>query len=185
VLSPDAFDILRSAFEDDRLNIGCFRSRFAGEGVLLRCYSFFTRFESVFTSFGDQGIVVRKDFYRLLGGFPDWPLFEDVQFLRLARRRTAIRKFQAEATTSGRRFTANGALRQQLRNFFLLMQFLGGRSPNELAFKYPRQGAHPEKRLPGIPVPSSNGKGQIFAGHITGTTAPRGSTSLTNTETHQ
>jgi len=98
--------------------------------------AWFSRFDSVFTRFGDQGIVVRRPFYEQLGGFPPWPLFEDVEFLRRARRLTRGWSFPADVTTSARRFRRHGVLRQQLQNTRLLLRFLAGTSPERLAAEY-------------------------------------------------
>jgi len=35
-----------------------------------------TRFDSIWTSFGDQGILIRRDLYTRIGGFDRWPLLE-------------------------------------------------------------------------------------------------------------
>ena len=102
----------------------------------LRLCSWLTRFDSVFTRFGDQGIVVRRAFYTSLGGFPAWPLFEDVELLRQARRETRVWSLPAELTTSARRFRRCGPVRQQMRNGRLLVRFLLGTAPDVLAREY-------------------------------------------------
>lgn len=84
----------------------------------------------------DQGIAVRRSFYEQLGGFPPWPLFEDVEFLRRARRRTRVWSFPSPVKTSARRFQRRGATRQQLQNTMLLLRFLAGASPVRLAAEY-------------------------------------------------
>ncbi len=136
LLPPDTAEVLASAFADDRTQIGSFRLRFDRAGWFLHSCGWFTRFDSVFTRFGDQGIVVRRDFYGQLGGFPAWPLFEDVELLRRARRLTPVVSFPAAVTTSARRFQRAGHLRQQWRNGWLLCRFLAGASPHALAAEY-------------------------------------------------
>ena len=116
--------------------IATFRLRFDRAGWFLRSGAWCTRFDSVFTRFGDQGILVRRDFYTDLGGFPEWPLFEDVELLRRARRRTRIWSLPAHVTTSARRFERHGAWRQQALNARLLLRFLTGTSPFKLAQRY-------------------------------------------------
>lgn len=136
LLPPDTAEVLARAFADDRTQIGSFRLRFDRAGWFLHSCGWFTRFDSVFTRFGDQGIVVRRDFYGQLGGFPAWPLFEDVELLRRARRITRVVSFPAAVTTSSRRFQRGGHLRQQWRNGWLLCRFLAGASPHALAAEY-------------------------------------------------
>jgi rSAM/selenodomain-associated transferase 2 len=142
-LPADAAALLAREFADGRTLIGTFRLSFdCGSWFLCAC-AWFTRFDSVFTRFGDQGIVIRRDFYATLGGFPSWPLFEDVELLRRARRLTSIRSFPAAVTTSARRFHRHGPLRRQFHNARLLLRFLLGAAPELLAAEY-----HPEPAAP-------------------------------------
>jgi len=124
---PDrAFTILSQQFTDPEVRIGTFRLRFDHDHWLLRLYAFWSRFDSVLTRFGDQVIVVRRDFYEQIGGFPDWLMLEDVHLLRCARRCTRVHSFPAEVTTSARRYHKNGLLRNQLRNSRIMLAYLFG-----------------------------------------------------------
>lgn len=136
LLPPAAGPVLARAFADPAVKIGTFRLAFDAPGLWYRGFAWCSRFDSVCTRFGDQGIVVRRDFYAALGGFAPWPLFEDVDLLRRARRRTRIHSFPAAVTTSARRFHRGGPVRQQLRNGWLLLRFLAGTSPETLAASY-------------------------------------------------
>jgi len=124
-----------------------------GHAWWLRRSAWLARFDSVFTRFGDHGILIRTDLYRAIGGFPDWPLFEDVELLRRARRRCGrIDLLAASVTTSDRRFAAVGAGRQQVRNAWLLVRFLAGADPHRLAREYPSADRLPT-RSDALPVP--------------------------------
>lgn len=135
-LPPDALAVIERGLADPRVRIGTFRLSFDSGSWFLRVCAWFTRYDSVFTRFGDQGIVVRRDFYTQLGGFPAWPLFEDVELLRRARRLTRIISFPSAVITSARRFRRGGHLGQQCRNGWLLCRFLAGTSPYILAAEY-------------------------------------------------
>ena len=135
-LPSNVFDVLGEFFKDPRVELGTFRLKFDVDHWLLSLSCFFTRFDSLWTSFGDQGIVVRKSFFEKLGGFPDWSLFEDVEFLRRARKVTKIYSFPATATTSSRRFQRNGVVRQHFINAWLILRYLFGADPQKLAIKY-------------------------------------------------
>ena len=126
----------RTAFADPAISVACFRLRFDHPDWLLTTYAFFSRFESALTSFGDQGILVRRSFFAAIGGFPDWPLFEDVDLLSRARRRTRIKKLPVAVTTSAVRFLENGVLRQQLLNAGLMLRYSLGASPESLHRRY-------------------------------------------------
>src|SRR5262249_18424664 len=130
------FSVLTRFFQDSSVKIGTFRLSFDHPNSWLRFYAFFTRFDSMFTRFGDQCIAVRKSFFEELGGFPDWPLFEDVHFLRTARKKTRIVSFPASVVPSARRFSRIGMIRTQLLNGWLVLQYLLGVSPQKLAAQY-------------------------------------------------
>ncbi len=136
---PDhAFYLLRREFRNPSIRIGTFHLSYDNDSPLLRFYSWFTRFDSVFTKFGDQCIIVRRAFYDALGGFPQWPLFEDVKFLQDARTADRIHLIPGVVTTSARRFVGHGIIRQQVKNGFYLLLYLIGVSPITLAKRYNR-----------------------------------------------
>lgn len=128
--------LIAAAFADPAVAIACFRLRFDRRHWLLACYAWCSRFDSLFTTFGDQGILMRRTLFDALGGFPDWPLFEDVELTRRARRLTRIYKLPAAVTTSAVRFLRHGMLRQQLRNAWLILRYLLGASPAALYQSY-------------------------------------------------
>ncbi len=135
-LPVETFKILTDEFKNENKKIGTFRLGFPENKKILKFYTFFSRFDSIFTTFGDQCIVIRKDFFYSIGTFPDWVLFEDVHLLREARKITKINSFPAIVQTSARRFTQNGLIRQQLRNFFYIIWYLLGATHKELEKKY-------------------------------------------------
>ena len=126
ILPHNAFETLRSYFQNKDIQIGTFRLKFDEQHWLLKFYSYFTRFDSIFSRFGDQCIVVRKPFFDGLGGFPDWKIFEDVKILEEARKQTTIVSFPFPVTSSARRFLKNGIIRQQLINGWLILRYMMG-----------------------------------------------------------
>jgi len=67
-------------------------------------------------------------------------LFEDVDFLRRARRISHIYSFPAAVVTSARRYRNSGIVRQQFRNLWLMLQYLAGAPPEVLAKAYREMG---------------------------------------------
>ena len=128
--------VLDEFFSDPKVLIGSFRLRFDDDHWFLRLSGYCTRFDSILTRFGDQGIVLRRNFFDELGGFPEWSLFEDVDFLRRARSKTKIHSFPAEVVTSARTFKLNGPIRQQVKNGILILKYLAGVPPEKLAKEY-------------------------------------------------
>ncbi len=135
-LPPNVDPVVARFIAQAKTPVATFRLQFDHPGWFLRACCACTRFDSVFTRFGDQGILIRRSFYHELGGFPPWPLFEDVALLQRARRRAKIHSLPAAVTTSARRFQAHGHLRQQWWNARLLLRYLGGTSPHVLAAEY-------------------------------------------------
>ena len=135
-LPNGALELLKQEFLRTDVQVGTFRMRFDLNHWFLNMSGYLTRFDSILTRFGDQCIVVRRNFFNELGGFPDWPLFEDVEFLRRARKRTRIWSFPMEVITSARRFQKNGIYRQQMFNGLLVLQYCFGADVKKLAEKY-------------------------------------------------
>jgi len=135
-LPAGAFTFLQETFANEQIQVGAFRIQFSPGNWFLNTCARFSRFDTILTTFGDQCLVVRRSFFKSLGGFPDWPLFEDVHFLQKARQQTRVIKFPRTATSSARRFQEGGTVRQLLRNGWLLGQYLAGVSPEQLAERY-------------------------------------------------
>ena len=78
--------------------------------------------------YGDQGLLISKDFYRGLGGFQALPLMEDVDLVRRIGRRRLV-TLPAEAITSAARYRRDGWWRRPIRNLALLALFFLGAPP--------------------------------------------------------
>jgi rSAM/selenodomain-associated transferase 2 len=138
-LPADAFNVISEYMFISNVNIATFKMKFDTENFLMKIYSWFTKFDSIFTTFGDQVIVIRRSFFDELGGFADFPLFEDVELLRKARKETKVYKLPSYITTSGRRFVRNGIIKTQLLNGLYIMEYLLGVSPTKIYKKYFRE----------------------------------------------
>jgi rSAM/selenodomain-associated transferase 2 len=136
ILPENAFTLIDQTMNQKDEQIATFRIAFDNPHWLLQAYAYFSRFDSVFTRFADQCIVIRSTFFESIGRFPDWPIFEDVELLRNARRFTSIVSLNATAITSARRFLHNGIVKQQFSNAVLVARYLLGASPHDLALSY-------------------------------------------------
>jgi len=135
-LPAGAFAAIDSALVDPEIVGGTFRLRFDHDAVALRLYAWCTRFRWRLLHYGDQGIFVRRATFEALGGFREWPIMEDVDFLaRLdAAGRTVL--LPLAVITSARRFARHGVVRQQLLNTALMAGYLAGVAPTRLARWY-------------------------------------------------
>jgi rSAM/selenodomain-associated transferase 2 len=84
-------------------------------------------------AYGDQGLLIRRELFQSVGGYPDLPLMEDVAMIRLLRRRTRVTRLPAPLVTSGRRYRHGGVLRTWLKHTALISLYLIGTSPARLA----------------------------------------------------
>ncbi|MCH8033673.1 MAG: TIGR04283 family arsenosugar biosynthesis glycosyltransferase [Bacteroidetes bacterium] len=135
-LPVNAFSLINEYLLVRKVDIATFKMKFDKESFLMDIYSWFTKFDSIFTSFGDQVIVIRRDFFNKLNGFPNLALFEDVELCRKARSKTKIYKLPAFVTTSARRFETGGTLKTQLLNGLYFFQYLIGIDPDNIYKKY-------------------------------------------------
>ena len=86
--------------------------------------------------YGDQGIFVRKDRFIKLGGFPELPLLEDVELVRLLAKEGDIIIAPGTVVTSARRWQGLGILSTTIINQLILLGYWLGVSPNRLARLY-------------------------------------------------
>ena len=85
--------------------------------------------------YGDQGLLVRRDDYDRVGGYPDWPLMEDVALVRKLGWSVAL---PATARTSAGRYLRDGWVRRGARNLWTLARYFSGADPDQLAKTYRR-----------------------------------------------
>lgn len=88
---------------------------------------------------GDQAIFARAEAFRAVGGFPAFPLFEDVVLVRRLRRHGRFRPVDAVARTSRRRWEGEGFWRTIALHWLLRAAFWAGVSPDRLAARYGRR----------------------------------------------
>jgi rSAM/selenodomain-associated transferase 2 len=118
---------------------GCFRMRVRAEGPLYRlidaCATARVRLTGLV--YGDQGLFVRRDVFRRVGGFPPLRLMEDVFISRALSRLGRVVVAEPRLAVSPRRWQRAGLLRQTLRNWALTTLAAGGVHPDRLAAFYP------------------------------------------------
>ena len=95
--------------------------------------------------FGDQALFVRRTAFDAVGGFPDLPLMEDLEFSRRLHRAGRTVVLPATSTASARRLTAHGTVRMIAFMQYLKLRYLTGADPERLHLRY-QQG--PGLRLP-------------------------------------
>ncbi|PSQ82797.1 MAG: glycosyl transferase [Bacteroidetes bacterium QS_7_67_15] len=122
---------------DASVRAGTFCLRFDRDGWLLRLYALATRLVRWRRfCYGDRGLFVRRAAFEAVGGFPDWPIFEDLELADRLHQHGAFCYLPLAVTTAARRFERTGPLRQQLQNLALWAHYLLGTDPEAVASRY-------------------------------------------------
>lgn len=87
---------------------------------------------------GDQAQFVTRSAFESLGGFRDWPILEDVDFIRRLRRLGGIAIIESPALTSARRFVQGGIAATIANNWLIFGLYFLGVSPDRLSRLYRR-----------------------------------------------
>ncbi len=100
--------------------------------VKLRCAAFKL-------PYGDQGIFMRRDIFRELGGFREIPLMEDLEVIGRMKKMGRLIILDKKAFTHQRRWERKGWARASLENQMIRLLYGLGRDPEKLARIYYRE----------------------------------------------
>ena len=111
-----------------RLDDSAWQARVIERGVGLRA-------RRLGLPYGDQGLLISRNFYTEIGGFRALALMEDVDLVRRIGRHR-LRRLNATALTSANRWRRDGWLRRSTRNLTCLGLYALGVPPARLARFY-------------------------------------------------
>lgn len=137
LLPQDGLSLIRRALSDPEVTSGTFRLEFDHSTPLLRFYAWCTRWPWIRLCFGDRGLFVRRSVFDAVGGYPAWPIYEDLELAARLQTYGGFRFLDRAVITSARRFQQNGLLGQQLRNLYLWTHYMIGTDPERVAHLYP------------------------------------------------
>jgi rSAM/selenodomain-associated transferase 2 len=146
---PDALALIARALADPRAVGGAFEHRFTERHWSLRAISGINRLRYRLTRnyYGDQGLFVRAEVFRALGGYHDLRLMEDLDFAQRLKRRGRSVLVRAPLSTSGRRFLARGPW----RTFFFVVWLLARWTVGLDTERYAERWRGPAEQPPGAP----------------------------------
>lgn len=136
---PDGFDArVVAAVGDTSQAWGRFDVSIDGRHPGLRAISAAMNLRSRATGIatGDQAIFATRELFDALGGFPEQPLMEDVEFSRRAKRTASPICLRDRVVTSGRRWERNGLLSTVLLMWRLRLAYYFGADPDTLRRRY-------------------------------------------------
>jgi rSAM/selenodomain-associated transferase 2 len=136
---PDhAVEMILTALDDPLVVAGAFRLGIDSPrrmlGMVATVANWRTRLTKV--PYGDQGIFVRRSVFDRLGGYPDLPIMEDLEFSRRLKTAGKVVLLAGRVMTSPRRWDKEGAWYTTLRNQVLVLLYFLGVSPARLARWY-------------------------------------------------
>jgi len=134
VLPDGALQAIAGALADRGVVGGRFDVRFDSPRVVMALVAAGMNRRSRLTGIatGDQAIFVRRRVFDAMGGFPDIPLMEDVEFTKRLKRQGRLACLRLAVTTSARKWEREGAIRTVLLMWTLRLLHLGGVTPARL-----------------------------------------------------
>jgi rSAM/selenodomain-associated transferase 2 len=134
-MGPTALRQIEKALNQPGVVGGGFARRFQGPSPVLRVTCRIGEYRSRLFGwfFGDQGIFARRSAFERAGGFPEWPLFEDIDFCRRLARFGALTTLRPPVVSSSRRFDVRGSVLTTISDVWLTMRYLCGADPVKLA----------------------------------------------------
>jgi len=142
---------LRIIINKPRISFGCFRLGFTdNNNIWLTLFAWVSRFDSIVTTFGDQGFFFPSHLISRLPDLTPYPLMEDIIIRRALLIYGRTYKSSAVIKTSPARFNRYGPLRTQIKNGLILWAFWRGATPRKLYNDYYSHSPESIKR----PVPN-------------------------------
>lgn len=129
---------IRKAMDNSLTVGGRFDIHLSGNHPAFRVIEWFINLRSRITGIntGDQCQFVRREIFESMGGFPEQPLMEDVEFSKRLKRMGRIACLRNWVTTSSRRWEKYGILRTILLMWKLRLLYWLGVSSDRLAGIY-------------------------------------------------
>lgn len=125
------------AAPENAMRAAAFRFAFDDRSAAARRAEFWVavRCAALKLPYGDQGLLISRDFYQALGGYAEAPLMEDVDLVRrIGAARLTILK--SRAVTSAAKYVRDGYGKRAWRNLWLVSRYLLGADPRTLAKHY-------------------------------------------------
>lgn len=137
-LPAAAREVLCALMASDTAPWGRFDVRLSGSHPLLRVVERMMNLRSRLTGIatGDQVIFVARHRFNAIGGFPDQPLMEDIEFSTRLRREVRPCCVRLAVLTSSRRWESRGIMRTILLMWGLRLRYFFGADPEVLARAY-------------------------------------------------
>jgi len=138
---PDRFDVhVRRTMQQSDVAAGAFKLRIDSDGSSLRIMEQVANLRSRYLKkpYGDQALFLNAALFHSLGGFPDLPIMEDYELIRLLGKKGRVVVLPQTVVTSPRRWLNIGVWRTWMINQLVILGYYLGISPEKLARFYRR-----------------------------------------------
>lgn len=138
--NPESVREIERAMRKPRCVAGVFPIRFAPNrpGSLALLADLFNMRSYLFKEYtGSQALFTRRVTYEVVGGHPEWPMFEDGRLAARLKRLGKISMMESPIDVSARRYLAKGVFRTTLLLAVLHALHQAGASPFKLKASYP------------------------------------------------
>ena len=117
---------------------GGFRQKIDGENILYRAIEIAGNIRGKYLKvfYGDSGIFVSRTDFKRIGGFPEIPILEEMEFSKALRRLGKTTLVTPHIHISARRWETKGILRTTVNNWLITLLYFFKFSPAQLAKLY-------------------------------------------------
>ena len=135
-LPPDAIHQIREALTDPAVVGGNFHVDFGTSRHARFLAAFYHVIRQLTVYYGDSAIWCRREHFQAVGGFPPYPLMEDLKLVHRLRRRGRMAYLDGPVSASPRRWQQGGLARTWASWFVIQMLYFANVSPWKLARLY-------------------------------------------------
>ena len=131
-------ELIINSFSDSKVVGGAFKLKIDLSLFSLRLIEMLVNWRSQFflIPYGDQAIFVKTSVFREIGGFTNFPIMEDFEFIQRLNKRGKIIILSAKVITSGRRWQKLGVIKTTFINQLIILGYYLGVPPKKLAQWY-------------------------------------------------
>jgi rSAM/selenodomain-associated transferase 2 len=138
ILPDNAFKTIRETLNRQETAAGAFHLSIDRNGFGFRLIELVSNLRALLTSliYGDQGMFLRNDLFKRLGGFKDIPLMEDIEISGRLRRMGQIVFVKPAIRASARRWLAEGPVYTTFRDWSIAFLYSFLKIAPEKLIKY-------------------------------------------------
>ncbi|MCI0453944.1 MAG: TIGR04283 family arsenosugar biosynthesis glycosyltransferase [Candidatus Dadabacteria bacterium] len=138
LISANCLTLMKSQIISNGIRWGWFPIKLNSPKFIFRILETGSNIRTRFTGspLGDQGIFIRIDLFNKVGGYPEIPIMEDIEFITKIKAISKGVEIKSPVKTSVRRFEKSGIIKTFVTMWVLRILYYLGTSPKTLASYY-------------------------------------------------